>query len=90
MYVFVYVFIVCLLPLLKETEFLLFQSPLCPKSHKHGSAHMYVLNNICWTIVSKQEGSGKISCMTAHKMVAAAAGLAEVKTRGNGMKITGE
>jgi len=28
--------------------------------------------------------------MTAHKMVAAAAGLAEVKTRGNGMKITGE
>lgn len=58
---FIYVFIVCLLPLLKETEFLLFQPPLCPKSHKYGSAHMYVLNNICWAIVSKQEGSDKIS-----------------------------
>ena len=27
---------------------------------------------------------------SAHKMVAAAAGVAEVKTGGNGMKITGE
>lgn len=57
---------------------------------------MEVLTRMCSIIFAEQllasrKAVAKLAIQqSAHKMVAAAAGVAEVKTGGNGMKITGE
>ena len=57
---------------------------------------MEVLTRMCSIIFAEQllasrKAVAKLAVQqSAHKMVAAAAGVAEVKTGGNGMKITGE